>query len=200
MAIEAILDQIMQVDWDIVPRFRHQIDRPTGTRQMEHEQIDAVELFLDKPNRNNYSWDQILRMLIRNILSHKMPPPGTNAPVTAAELEALRQWIDKARFTARPQVAALRETFTPAEAPEVAEKDRQSWAFRKPVAQPIPKVKNQQQLEALAGRNVVEGIITNDIHTLGGEELASLRQNYPGAAFDKFYGEGAYLSHVQRTR
>ena len=55
MAIEAILDQIMQVDWDIVPRFRHQIDRPTGTRQMEHEQIDAVELFLDKPNRNNYS-------------------------------------------------------------------------------------------------------------------------------------------------
>src|SRR5437660_289562 len=68
MAIEAILDQIMQVDWDIVPRFRHQIDRPTGNRQMEHEQIDAVELFLDKPNRNNYSWDQILRMLIRNIL------------------------------------------------------------------------------------------------------------------------------------
>jgi len=85
-------------------------------------------------------------MLIRNILSHKMPPPGTNAPVTAAELEALRQWIDKARFTARPQVAALRETFTPAEAPEVTEKDRQSWAFRKPVAQPIPKVKNQQRV------------------------------------------------------
>ena len=85
-------------------------------------------------------------MLIRNILSSKMPPPGTNAPVTAAELETLRQWIDKARFTARPQVAAIRETFTPAEAPEVTEKDRQSWAFRKPVAQPVPKVKNQQRV------------------------------------------------------
>ena len=85
-------------------------------------------------------------MLIRNILSSKMPPPGTNTPVTAAELETLRQWIDKARFTARPQVAAIRETFTPAEAPEVTEKDRQSWAFRKPVAQPVPKVKNQQRV------------------------------------------------------
>src|SRR5262245_27207247 len=85
-------------------------------------------------------------MLIRNILSSKMPHPGTHAPVTAAELETLRQWIDKARFTARPQVAAIRETFTPAEAPEVTEKDRQSWAFRKPVAQPAPKVKNQQRV------------------------------------------------------
>src|SRR4029077_5248366 len=85
-------------------------------------------------------------MLIRNILSNKMPPPGTNPVVTAAELEVLRQWIDKARLTARPQVAALRETFPPAEAPEVTEKDRQSWAFRKPVAQPVPKVKNHQRV------------------------------------------------------
>jgi mono/diheme cytochrome c family protein len=85
-------------------------------------------------------------MLIRNILSNKMPPPRTNAGVTPAELETLRQWIDKARFTARPQVASLRETFTPAEAPEVTEKDRQYWAFRRPVAQPVPKVRNQQRV------------------------------------------------------
>ena len=85
-------------------------------------------------------------MLIRNILSSKMPPPGTNPSVTTVELETLRQWIDKARFSARPQVAAIRETFTPAEAPEVTEKDRQSWAFRKPVARPAPKVKNQQRV------------------------------------------------------
>jgi len=85
-------------------------------------------------------------MLIRNILSSKMPPPGTNASVTPAELETLRQWIDKARFSARPQVAALRENFTPAEAPEITSKDRESWAFRKPVAQPVPKVKNQPRV------------------------------------------------------
>jgi uncharacterized protein DUF1553/uncharacterized protein DUF1549/cytochrome c len=84
-------------------------------------------------------------MLIRNILGNKMPPPGTNPAVTSLELETLRQWIDKARFTARPQVSRLRETFTAAEAPEVTEKDRQYWAFRKPVAQALPKVKNAQR-------------------------------------------------------
>jgi hypothetical protein len=85
-------------------------------------------------------------MLIRNIISNKMPPPGTNTPVTHAEVELLCQWIDKARFTDRPQVAALRETFTPAEAPEITEKDRQYWAFRKPMAQAVPKVKNQHRV------------------------------------------------------
>src|SRR5262245_659153 len=85
-------------------------------------------------------------MLVRNILRNKMPPPGTNPAVTPSELETLRQWIDKARFTARPQVARLRETFTAAEAPEVTEKDRHYWAFRKPVAQAVPKVKNSQRV------------------------------------------------------
>jgi hypothetical protein len=85
-------------------------------------------------------------VLIRNILANKMPPVGTNPAVTPSELETLRQWIDKARFTARPKVAALRETFTAAEAPEVTEKDRQYWAFRKPVAQSVPKVKNAQRV------------------------------------------------------
>ena len=101
-------------------------------------------------------------MLIRNILSNKMPPPGTNPAVTTAELEALRQWIDKARFTARPQVAAIRETFTPAEAPEVTEKDRQSWAFRKPVAQPVPKVKNQQRV-----RTPVDAFVLSKLEAKG---------------------------------
>ena len=101
-------------------------------------------------------------MLIRNILSNKMPPPGTNTAVTPAELEALRQWIDKARFTARPQVAAIRETFTPAEAPEVTEKDRQSWAFRKPVAQPVPKVKNQQRV-----RTPVDAFVLSKLEAKG---------------------------------
>jgi len=85
-------------------------------------------------------------MLIRNIISGRMPPPGSNASVTPAEVETLRQWIDKARFSARPKVAALRKTFTPAEAPEVTGKDREYWAFRKPVAKPVPRVKDQRRV------------------------------------------------------
>ncbi|MEW5980008.1 MAG: DUF1553 domain-containing protein [Acidobacteriota bacterium] len=85
-------------------------------------------------------------MLIRNIVTNKMPPPGTKDPITPGELETLRQWIDKARFTTRPKVTLLRETFTPAEAREVTEQDRQYWAFRKPVAQQLPKVKNRQRV------------------------------------------------------
>ena len=101
-------------------------------------------------------------MLIRNIISNKMPPPNTNTGVTPPELEALRQWIDKARFTARPKVAALRETFTAAEAPEVTEKDRQSWAFRKPVVQPVPKVKNQQRV-----RTPVDAFVLSKLEAKG---------------------------------
>ena len=85
-------------------------------------------------------------LLIRKIVSNKMPPPGTNAPPAPAEVEILRQWIDKACFSARPQVAALREIFTPAEAPGITEKDREFWAFRKPVAQRVPEVKNKHRV------------------------------------------------------
>ena len=80
-------------------------------------------------------------LLIRKIVNNKMPPPGDRRAAHTAQVESLRQWIDKARFSSRPAAAALRETFTSAEAPEVTDKDRQFWAFRKPVAQPPPRSK-----------------------------------------------------------
>ena len=85
-------------------------------------------------------------LLIRKIVNNKMPPPGVGEPLTTAQVESLRQWIDKARFSSRSQVAPLRETFTSAEAPEVTEKDRQFWAFRKPVAQRSPQVKSKDRV------------------------------------------------------
>ncbi|MCI0419497.1 MAG: DUF1549 domain-containing protein, partial [Acidobacteria bacterium] len=85
-------------------------------------------------------------LLIRNIVNNKMPPPGTGEPLTPAEVQTLRLWIDKARFSSRPVAATLRETFTPAEAPEVTDKDREFWAFRKPLAQQVPKVKSKHRV------------------------------------------------------
>jgi hypothetical protein len=68
MAVEAILDQIMQVDWDIIPKYQHQVDRPPQARVLERQQKIQVQNFLEDPNRNHQSFDSILRMYLRNIL------------------------------------------------------------------------------------------------------------------------------------
>ena len=68
MAVEAILDQIMQVSWDVIPKFRTQVDRPPQTKAIEREQTAQVESFLEMPNRNKDSFNKLLRMFIRNIL------------------------------------------------------------------------------------------------------------------------------------
>jgi hypothetical protein len=68
MAVEAILDQIMQVEWNIIPKFSHQVDRSADVKQSEQEQIGIVEDFFQDPNRNHDSIEKILRMYMRNIL------------------------------------------------------------------------------------------------------------------------------------
>ena len=84
-------------------------------------------------------------ILIRKIMSGNMPPPAARQPpVTEAELHTLRQWIDTSRFNVRLEhPVELRESFTEAEARPVSAADRQAWAFRKPVAPPVPSVRNQ---------------------------------------------------------
>jgi hypothetical protein len=68
MCVEAILDQIMQVEWDVIPKWRHQINRPVGMKQSEAEQKVDVWSFLEDPNRNHDNWDKLLRMMLRNVL------------------------------------------------------------------------------------------------------------------------------------
>ncbi len=68
MCIEAILDQVMQVEWDVVPKYRHQIDRPAGMQAEEREQTINLMAFLEDPNRNHDNWNKIVRMMLRNIL------------------------------------------------------------------------------------------------------------------------------------
>ncbi len=68
MCVEAILDQVMQVEWNVVPKYRHQLERPVGMKTEEKAQEINLEAFLDDPNRNHDNWDKLLRMHIRNIL------------------------------------------------------------------------------------------------------------------------------------
>ena len=84
-------------------------------------------------------------ILIRKVASASMPPPGAGGPLSKSEERALAHWIDTSDFRLlRPHVD--RTTFNEAEAPVVRESDRQFWAFRKPVAGPVPSVKNQRRV------------------------------------------------------
>ncbi len=86
-------------------------------------------------------------ILIRKIMSRAMPPPAAAQPVVPeAELQSLRQWIDTSRFNVRLEhPVELRDSFTEAEAKPISLADRQSWAFRRPVAGAIPVVRNKSR-------------------------------------------------------
>ena len=86
-------------------------------------------------------------VLVRKVASHAMPPPGTGQPLSDAEIQTLRQWIDKGHFAGEaPPEAATERAFTKAEAPEITAKDRQFWAFQRPVAAAVPKPKAAQRV------------------------------------------------------
>ena len=86
-------------------------------------------------------------ILIRKVSSRAMPPPGAGEPLEETQIRTLRNWIDTARFNVRSeQAGSERETFSAAEAPPITEQDRLYWAFRKPVAQPVPEVKNKRRV------------------------------------------------------
>jgi len=81
-------------------------------------------------------------ILLRKMASRSMPPPGTSEPIGDEQIGAIRKWIDKGHFIDPSETQEPREReFTKTEAPDVTAKDREFWAFRKPLAAPVPKVK-----------------------------------------------------------
>ena len=81
-------------------------------------------------------------LLIRKVASHSMPPPGAGQPLSEAEIRVLREWIDRGNFGDGGEMEnSADRPFSPAEAPEITAKQRDFWAFRKPVAAPVPKVR-----------------------------------------------------------
>jgi mono/diheme cytochrome c family protein len=85
-------------------------------------------------------------ILIRRVSARQMPPQGSGEPLTESEIRTLSNWIDTSDFRMlRPP--ADRTKFSQAEAPPVTDKDRQAWAFQKPVAGAIPVVRTAISLE-----------------------------------------------------
>jgi mono/diheme cytochrome c family protein len=81
-------------------------------------------------------------VLVRKLASRAMPPPGTSAPLSDDQVNSIRRWIDKGHFADSNAVEVHKEReFTKVEAPEITEKDREFWSFRKPEAAAVPKVK-----------------------------------------------------------
>jgi hypothetical protein len=85
-------------------------------------------------------------LLIRKVTSHSMPPPGAGQPLTEAEVRVLREWIDRGQFGDAEAEHSIDRPFSPAEAPLITSKQREFWAFRKPVAAPVPKVRESNRV------------------------------------------------------
>ncbi len=80
-------------------------------------------------------------LLIRKVVSHAMPPPGAGQQLTEAEIRVMREWVDRGQFEGEEPDNSLDRPLSKAEAPEITSQQRDFWAFRKPVAAAVPKVR-----------------------------------------------------------
>ena len=85
-------------------------------------------------------------ILVRRISSHNMPPKGAGAPLTEAEINSVREWIDRGDFNELVTANTLDRPFTALEDPAITPEQRKFWAFQKPVIAPQPKVKAKAQV------------------------------------------------------
>ena len=87
-------------------------------------------------------------VLVRQLRSGVMPPSAVGKPLGDEQIRLIREWIDGGSFADYVEVqTSLDRAFTEAEAPEITKEDRNSWAFRKPVALDPPSVKNASRVE-----------------------------------------------------
>src|SRR5262249_376567 len=79
-------------------------------------------------------------LLFQKIESGAMPP-GKVLKLTKEQVEVVRRWIDSGAEAARTY-----DTLTKAEAPEVTDKDREFWSFRKPVRPAVPSLRQKDRV------------------------------------------------------
>ena len=94
-------------------------------------------------------------VLIRKVSSRAMPPPDSGKPLRPAEIRAITRWIDKGRFADFVDVKSRREQTDSSETSTISDKDRQFWAFRKPVAVTPPAVSETYRIRTPVDRFVL---------------------------------------------
>src|SRR4051794_6468304 len=102
-------------------------------------------------------------VLVRKMASRSMPPPGAGEPLSDAQIQGIRKWIDKGHLVDPTEFQEPREReFTKAEAPAITPKDREFWAFRKPVAAPVPRVKASKRV-----RTPIDAFVLSKLESKG---------------------------------
>jgi mono/diheme cytochrome c family protein len=85
-------------------------------------------------------------LVVRRIASHNMPPKGAGAPLTEAEINTVREWIDRGDFNELVTANTADRAFTREEDPPLTAAQRSFWAFQKPAPAPLPKVKGKSRV------------------------------------------------------
>ncbi|MEX2261431.1 MAG: PSD1 and planctomycete cytochrome C domain-containing protein [Bryobacteraceae bacterium] len=75
-------------------------------------------------------------LLVKRIVDGSMPP-GKEVKLTGEEIDVIRRWVDAGAPANLPAA-----TVAAVEPASVSEKDRQFWAFQKPLRPPVPEVRN----------------------------------------------------------
>jgi cytochrome c553 len=95
-------------------------------------------------------------ILIRKVSSRAMPPPDSDDPLTAAEIRTITRWIDKGRFVDFVDVKPRsKQTADASDTSIITDEDRRFWAFQKPVAGALPKVKAMHRIRTPIDRFVL---------------------------------------------
>jgi hypothetical protein len=101
-------------------------------------------------------------LLIRRMAAGTMPPKGAGQPLTPAEIQSVREWIDRGGFAAVVSVNSADRPFTALEAPALTPEQRRFWAFNKPVPARIPKVKATKRV-----RTPIDTLLLGKLETKG---------------------------------
>ena len=121
-------------------------------------------------------------ILVRQIQRGAMPPKGVGEPLSSAETELIRAWIDQGGFVDYVDVGnTLDRAFTDAEAPPITAEDRKPWAFQKPVAVAQPRVKGAKRVSTPIDAFILAKL---EEHGLGLASEASKRTLLRRAYFD----------------
>src|SRR5205085_148387 len=75
-------------------------------------------------------------VLFDKVATRTMPPPEKKDPLSDKDIAVIRKWIDEGAAGAEARAAVAK-----AKDPVVADQERTFWAFRKPVAGPVPTPK-----------------------------------------------------------
>jgi len=100
-------------------------------------------------------------ILFAKISSRAMPPPKVGKPLTEQQITTIQKWIDDG-LAAGQAVSSNTATPSRAKIRPITDKDRDFWAFRKPVKSPVPQVKNAKLV-----RNPIDAFLLAKLESKG---------------------------------